>query len=279
MVNSKAKTDSDSEDSSLWKSLLASATDGGSGSSIISSPAVVLSASSSFGAYEALLNLSSKGPLLPLQYGLVGDQLPVYSLDVRLDDRALLSKIVLPSSSSPPCLYVVDVVVGGFRGGVGVGVGDIFSGVEAQVNSVCKVLKEEASLAFPSSFPLNPASPSPPSSSSSPALPALFAVTVDTSLFEGTYVRKQAFAYLTYCLVSYASSLGCGIMFLPSSGGEKEAERRGAFRRVVASKAVPAPGGADDEPAEDSDEFYLYLPQGSISKEVSGGEGGWLLAT
>ena len=265
---------------SLWQSLLASTT--GSSDGGIPSPAVVLSAASSFGAYEALLDLSTKGAVLPLQYGLVGNQFPVYSLDVRLDDRSLLSKIILPSSSAPPCLYIVDVVVGG--DGDRVGAGDIFSSVEAQVHAVWKVLKEEASLDIPPlSFPLNPASSSAVPSSPPPGpLPVLFAVTIDTSLFEGTYVRKQAFAYLTYCLVSYASSLGCGVIFLPSSDGEKETERRAAFRRVVASKAVREDGQGAEEPAEDSDEFYLYLQQGGISKELveflrdnSGCKGGW----
>jgi len=251
---------------SLWQSLLSS-TRGESGNEFVS-PVVVVGASTyPSSSFPFLLNEPSSSSLLPMQYGLIEGRLPCYYLHARLDSHSLLSTIVLPSSSSSPCLYVADIVVSSspdhYKKSAG---GDVFSSLKAQVNVVCEVLKEQAGLSFPQSFPLNPASP--PSLTATSPLPVLFAVTIDTVLFEGTYVKKQAFAYLTYCLVSYAASTGCGVIFLPSSSGEKEDERRAAFRSVVmATAGLDETNNNTSIPAEDGDEFYLYLLRGGISKE------------
>jgi len=95
-------------------------------------------------------------------------------------------------------------------------------------------------------------------------------------------VKKQAGAYLTYKLVSFAADTGFGVIFLPTSEGEKEDERRAAFRRVVLSAGGLNEDNSGEVPREDTDEYFLYLPASTISKEYidfhkdnSGCKGGW----
>ena len=187
---------------SLWNELLAQSTS--SDTTKIPSPVISLSSHSQPLAYKALAQ-SSINYSAPLQYGLVEDQLPAFQVDVGLDDRSLLSNVILKTSKDAPSLYVLDVIVSASCAGTGDE--DVFTCVKSQVNAVCATLKEEASLPIPPiTFPFPPAPP--PPSSSPASLPVLLAVSIDTSLFEGTYVKKQAGAYLTYKLVSFAADTG-----------------------------------------------------------------------